>query len=111
MRFADKGIPRPPLDFYSRKPVVVLPRRRRRKSRTNNAEKGRAEDADDDEDNLDRHVEDVLRKRDRFRRVMQGVWSFVKTRMWFSVLLMRLVLIYIVSAGCKHSRSFNCRRI
>lgn len=69
----------PPLDFYSRKPVVVLPRRRRRKSRTNNAEKGRAEDADDDEDNLDRHVEDVLRKRDRFRRVMQGVWSFVKT--------------------------------
>ena len=26
------------------------------------------------------HVEDVLRKRDRFRRVMRGVWSFVKTR-------------------------------
>ncbi|OBZ70461.1 hypothetical protein A0H81_09965 [Grifola frondosa] len=34
------------------------------------------------EDALDQHVEDVLRKRDKFRRVMQGVWSFVKTRMF-----------------------------
>lgn len=38
------------------------------------------------------HVEDVLRKRDRFRRVMRGVWSFVKTRKyaiiwgWLSIL-------------------------
>ena len=31
------------------------------------------------EDALDQHVEDVLSKRDQFRRVMRGVWSFVKT--------------------------------
>ncbi|KZT12507.1 uncharacterized protein LAESUDRAFT_638973 [Laetiporus sulphureus 93-53] len=66
----------PPLDFYSHKPVVVLPRRRQR--RRGDAEK--AEPAGD-QDSLDMHVEDVLRKRDRFRRVMRGVWSFMKTRM------------------------------
>ncbi|TFY59690.1 hypothetical protein EVJ58_g5638 [Rhodofomes roseus] len=76
----------PPLDWYSRKPVVVLPRRRRKKvakDRQSAAEKGQAGDKensdDEDEDNLDMHIEDVLRKRDRARRVMQGVWSFVKT--------------------------------
>ncbi|KAH9938207.1 uncharacterized protein B0H18DRAFT_866440 [Fomitopsis serialis] len=76
----------PPLEWYSRKPVVVLPRRRRRKQATKDgssaAEKGEAgqnENAEDDEDNLDLHVEDVLRKRDRARRVGRGVWSFVKT--------------------------------
>lgn len=32
------------------------------------------------EDQLDLHVKDVLTKRARFRRVMAGVWSFIKTR-------------------------------
>ena len=32
------------------------------------------------EDNLDRHVEDVLSKRDKYRRIMKGVWAFMKTR-------------------------------
>ncbi|KAH8105900.1 golgi-body localization protein domain-containing protein [Cristinia sonorae] len=64
----------PPLSFYSRKPVVVLSPVPRSTAGAD-AEKG-----DVYEDNLDRHVEDVLRKRDRFRRVMRGVWSFLKTR-------------------------------
>ncbi|KAI0959490.1 hypothetical protein AcW1_004300 [Taiwanofungus camphoratus] len=69
----------PPLSFYSRKSVVVLPRRRisQATARESAAEKGETHGID--EDNLDLHVEDVLRKKDRFRRVMQGVWSFVRT--------------------------------
>lgn len=88
----------PPLDWYSRKPVVVLPsrsRQRRRQAardRASAAEEGhagekerppegaRGEEEEEEEDTLDMHVEDVLRKRDRLRRVMRGVWSFVKTR-------------------------------
>ncbi|CDO71279.1 hypothetical protein BN946_scf184908.g36 [Trametes cinnabarina] len=75
----------PPLSFYSRKPVIVLPRLRKKKRRKqHDPEKGTHQDqASDDEDEyedaLDQHVEDVLNKRDKFRRVMQGVWSFVKT--------------------------------
>ncbi|KAI0677562.1 hypothetical protein C8Q78DRAFT_98113 [Trametes maxima] len=71
----------PPLSFYSRKPVVVLPRLRRKKKRKqSDPEKGaNHEEESEYEDALDQHVEDVLRKRDKFRRVMQGVWSFVKT--------------------------------
>ncbi|KAH9951643.1 golgi-body localization protein domain-containing protein [Amylocystis lapponica] len=70
----------PPLSFYSRKPVVFLPRRPRASSKSaGDAEKGEATELP--EDNLDFHVEDVLTKRDKFRRVMRGVWSFVKTPM------------------------------
>lgn len=70
----------PPLSFYSRKPVVVLApaNRPRRSSITVDAEKGRARTPEHD-DYLDQHVEEVLRKRDKFKRVMQGVWSFMKT--------------------------------
>ncbi|KAI9063308.1 hypothetical protein FKP32DRAFT_1758393 [Trametes sanguinea] len=75
----------PPLSFYSRKPVVVLPRLRKKKRRKqHDPEKGTDQDQESEgeseyEDALDQHVEDVLTKRDQFRRVMQGVWSFVKT--------------------------------
>jgi hypothetical protein len=67
---------RPPLSFYSRKPVVVLPR------------SGRELDADatsfqtTSTDELDRHVHDVLKRRNKFRRVMKGVWDFLRTREW-----------------------------
>ncbi|KAI0638130.1 golgi-body localization protein domain-containing protein [Trametes polyzona] len=72
----------PPLSFYSRKPVIVLPRLRKKKTKKQyDPEKGdQHEEEPEYEDALDQHVEDVLRKRDKFRRVMQGVWSFVKTR-------------------------------
>ncbi|KAH9899930.1 hypothetical protein C8Q73DRAFT_339831 [Cubamyces lactineus] len=70
----------PPLSFYSRKPVVVLPRLHRKKRKQHDPEKGVAREEEREyEDALDQHVEDVLTKRDKFRRVMQGVWSFVKT--------------------------------
>ena len=32
------------------------------------------------EDDLDRHVEEVLSKRAKIRRSLRGVWAFVKTR-------------------------------
>ncbi|KAI9001071.1 hypothetical protein BD414DRAFT_574554 [Trametes punicea] len=71
----------PPLSFYSRKPVVVLPQKRKKKKRKQgDPEKGVDQEEElEYEDALDQHVEDVLTKRDQFRRVMQGVWSFVKT--------------------------------
>ena len=46
-----------------------------RKSAAGDAEKGQSH-----EDNLDRHVEDVLSKRDQYRRILKGVWAFMKTR-------------------------------
>jgi len=70
----------PPLSFYSRKPVVVLSSPSRRKHK-HDPEKGEQEGLEDMEDSLDRHVEDVLTKRAKFRRIMQGVWSFLKTPM------------------------------
>ena len=64
-------VPSPPLSFYSRKPVLVLP------ERPQDAEAASAAGSDDE---LDRHVEDVLTRRARFRRILQGVWAFLKTR-------------------------------
>ena len=57
--------------------MVVLPPVPPRPVSEADAEKGKQQMF---EDNLDRHVEEVLRKRDKFRRVMRGVWSFLKTR-------------------------------
>ncbi|TFY83946.1 hypothetical protein EWM64_g71 [Hericium alpestre] len=73
----------PPLDFYSRKPVMVLPRLDR------DVERGT-----DSRDELDRHVEDVLRKRDKFRRIMQGVWSFLKTPMGICVGIYGVLVVF-----------------
>lgn len=47
---------------------------------------GEEEKGQTDEDDLDRHVEDVLRKRDQFRRIMRGVWMFMKTREYRPIL-------------------------
>ncbi|KAI0750742.1 golgi-body localization protein domain-containing protein [Daedaleopsis nitida] len=81
----------PPLSFYSRKPVVVLPRLRKKQRRAGDTEKGQ-ECAH--EDALDQHVEDVLRKRDKFRRVMQGVWSFVKTPLGFITAIYGFLVVF-----------------
>ena len=67
------------MSLYSRRPVIHLP-----KSQTSglpDSEKGHKEHMDD----LDRHVEDVLRKRDKLRRTAAGIWSFVKTRACFNL--------------------------
>lgn len=64
----------PPLSWYSRKCTVVLPDLPRRKPTPGDAEKGQA-----DEDGLDRHIEDVLSRKDQYRRIARGVWSFMKT--------------------------------
>ncbi|EGO02180.1 hypothetical protein SERLA73DRAFT_86408 [Serpula lacrymans var. lacrymans S7.3] len=69
----------PPSEFYSRKPVIVLssPDHRRK---TTDTEKGKGkESVTDFDDPLDRHVEDLLTRRAKFRRIMRGVWSFLKT--------------------------------
>ena len=36
-------------------------------------------------DDLDRHVDDVLKRPSKFRRTMRGVWAFLKTRKWFTL--------------------------
>ena len=50
----------PPLSIYSWKPAVVLPTIQRRVSQADQAEKGQASN-EVPENELDRHVEDVLR--------------------------------------------------
>ncbi|KAL5527363.1 hypothetical protein ACEPAG_6154 [Sanghuangporus baumii] len=60
----------PPIGVYSRKPVVFLPRA----AITDDVERMSIH-----EDELDRHVEQVLSKRDKVRRILRGVWAFVKT--------------------------------
>ncbi|KAL0572041.1 hypothetical protein V5O48_009919 [Marasmius crinis-equi] len=62
----------PPLAFYSRKPVVMLSDPR---PGPTDPESGKFEDS------LDRHVDDVMRRRDKLRRTLKGVWSFLKTPM------------------------------
>lgn len=72
---------RPPLSFYSRKPVVVLPQPTKKTKKRVDAEKGPETGPETlSEDALDQHVQDVLSKRAKFRRIMAGVWSFLKTR-------------------------------
>ncbi|KAL1675532.1 hypothetical protein EV122DRAFT_268164 [Schizophyllum commune] len=60
----------PPITGYPkfRKPIVTLDDGPRD-----------LETASHHEDALDRHVEDVMRRRARFKRIMKGVWSFLKT--------------------------------
>lgn len=65
----------PPLSFYSRKPTIFLPDLPRRTAALDQAEKGQVQ-----EDDLDRHVEDILSKKDKWKRIMRGVWAFMKTR-------------------------------
>ena len=64
----------PPIGVYSRKPIMVLPRSAG-SSPISSLEKGSVH-----EDDLDRHVEDVLARESKFRRTMSGVWAFMKTR-------------------------------
>ncbi|KAI9512233.1 hypothetical protein F5148DRAFT_1164993 [Russula earlei] len=56
----------PPLSFYNRKPVVDLPR-----SQEPDTEDASVRTASTDE--LDRHVHDVLKRKNKFRRVMKGI--------------------------------------
>ncbi|KAF8525324.1 hypothetical protein JB92DRAFT_1319962 [Gautieria morchelliformis] len=65
----------PPMSLYSRRPIIHLPRSEY--SVLPDSEKGRTEHVDD----LDRHVENALRKRDKLRQTAAGVWSFIKTPM------------------------------
>ncbi|KAF8812537.1 hypothetical protein BYT27DRAFT_7182981 [Phlegmacium glaucopus] len=60
----------PPSSWYSRKPAVTLSPI----PRLNNG-------TDQFEDSLDRHVNDVLESPSKLRRMMMGVWSFLKTPM------------------------------
>ncbi|TCD68204.1 hypothetical protein EIP91_011376 [Steccherinum ochraceum] len=80
----------PPLSFYSRKPVIVLPSVQPRPQTALDIEKGNPVY----EDNLDRHVEEVLRKRDKFRRTMRGVWSFLKTPMGILVGIYGFLIVF-----------------
>ncbi|CAL1700809.1 unnamed protein product [Somion occarium] len=80
----------PPLSFYSRKPVVVLPETPRLPATGADAEKG----VQPSQDNLDRHVKDVLTKRDKFRRVMRGVWSYMKTPMGIVVSIYGFLVVF-----------------
>jgi hypothetical protein len=67
----------PPMSIYSWKPAVALPMTPRA-SQVTRVEKGQAS-SEVPENELDRHVEDVLKQRDILRRTLKGVWSFLKT--------------------------------
>ncbi|KAH8830932.1 hypothetical protein DL96DRAFT_1594868 [Flagelloscypha sp. PMI_526] len=60
----------PPMGF-SRKPVVVLSPRAPDPERASRYQ-----------DELDQHVDDILSKKDKMSRVLQGLWSFLKTRLY-----------------------------
>ncbi|KIM20418.1 hypothetical protein M408DRAFT_82027 [Serendipita vermifera MAFF 305830] len=59
----------PPLSFYSRKPVITLP------TRIATVDEERGESADE----LDVHVEELLTRKQKIRRSLQGLWAFLKT--------------------------------
>ena len=61
--------------------MVVLPQPTKKNKKQVDAEKGSGDAPENlSEDALDQHVQDVLSKRAKFRRMMAGVWSFLKTR-------------------------------
>ena len=60
----------PPLSIYSRRPVMTLP----------NVSDDAPGEKSKYTDELDRHVDHVLKRRDKVRRVLKGTWAFVKTR-------------------------------
>lgn len=62
----------PPLPLDLRKPTLSIPIT----LRSPPGEEGRSLH----EDELDRHVEDCLTRRQQIRRTLQGVWAFIKTR-------------------------------
>ncbi|KAJ3789499.1 hypothetical protein GGU10DRAFT_260500 [Lentinula aff. detonsa] len=67
----------PPLSFNLRKPVVTLSPPPL--SSIQGAQPAEEQGQPALEDSLDRHVDDVMRRRDRIRRILKGVWSFLKT--------------------------------
>ncbi|KAI0251281.1 hypothetical protein BJV78DRAFT_1282565 [Lactifluus subvellereus] len=78
----------PPLSFYSRRPVVVLPH----SERDTDIEVDSAHTASTDE--LDRHVHDVLKRRKTYRRVLKGVWTFLKTPLGFAFGLYGFLVVF-----------------
>ncbi|KAG1752692.1 uncharacterized protein EDB91DRAFT_1195701 [Suillus paluster] len=72
----------PRSDFYSRKPVIALFYPSGRQPGQDLESAGHAEfEFDGMDDALDRHVKDVLTRRAKVERTLQGVWSFLKTPM------------------------------
>lgn len=65
------------MSIYSRRPVIHLPTAQ--SSTPIDSEKPHREHMDD----LDRRVEHVLRRRDKVRQIVAGIWSFTKTRAYF----------------------------
>ncbi|CAE6451595.1 unnamed protein product [Rhizoctonia solani] len=65
----------PNLPIYNRRPVVTLPTLAEDDTA---AEKGKVS-----KDTLDRHVEDVLTNRRKFKRALTGFWGYIKTPMGF----------------------------
>ncbi|KAH9045533.1 hypothetical protein EDB85DRAFT_1907089 [Lactarius pseudohatsudake] len=82
----------PPFSFYSRKPVVVLPR----SARDQDLEGASVHTASTDE--LDRHVHDVLKRKQKFRRVMKGVWAFLQTPLGFAFGIYGFLVVFWGSA-------------
>ena len=68
------------MSLYSRRPVIQLPRSQSLgpEDLVEKVDRGRMDD-------LDRHIEHVLSRRDKVRRTAAGIWSFVKTRGSFYV--------------------------
>lgn len=84
----------PPSSWYSRRPIVVLPTTPRRTDG--------AEDTEEFEDSLDRHVDDVLKRPSKVRRTFMGVWSFLKTRKGTPILRSSFELKPLSSDGCAY---------
>jgi hypothetical protein len=64
----------PPLSWYSRRPVINLPA---------TAIRERDAESMESENELDAHVEELLSKRAKIRRSLQGLWAYIKTPIGF----------------------------
>jgi hypothetical protein len=84
----------PPLSFYSRKPVLVLAMHDL--ATVSDKEKQGEQYAD----NLDRHVDDLLKRPSKWRRTIRGVWTFLKTRECIHILcLPNALIIFCLAMG------------
>ncbi|KIJ56603.1 hypothetical protein M422DRAFT_238225 [Sphaerobolus stellatus SS14] len=77
----------PPMELYSRRPVIQLPK--------SPIESSENQGTDAEMDELDRHIKHVLRKKDnRLKQTALGVWSFLKTPMGIIVGIYGLLVVF-----------------
>ncbi|VDB96951.1 unnamed protein product [Peniophora sp. CBMAI 1063] len=84
----------PPVDVFERRPTVVLPVT----PGPGTPKRGSMNADSTHTDDLDKHVSHVLSKRQVFKRIMRGVWAYMKTPLGVIVTIYGILVVFWGSA-------------